>query len=339
MKQEDYYQYDPHFKIHKDYDLEKYGEKFKKYRKRWEENPRIHKTGEFPLAMDLELTRSCNLRCPMCHTLYIEKPSYKAYKDGDTSKFMQFDIFKKAIDEAVQYPEFSSVKLNLRGEPTLHPDFCDFVRYAKDNGVLEVIMNTNGNYDMEAGDIYLSDIDEVAFSIDAVSPEVYKRVRVGGDLYLLYTNIFELMWFQKDYEKKIRIRMSYVEQNLNKHETELFKQFWTAIGVDRITVNDVYNPGDKISGDLGFKLTINKEEYCCPQLWQRLIVMCDGTVWPCCMAFDQQKDLYLGNIKDNSINELWLSNKLMYLRSMHQDGNYQAIKSCNSCPYPKETLG
>ena len=89
---------------------------------------------------------------------------------------------------------------------------------------------------------------------------------------------------------------------------------------------------------MGFKLTKMKESYCCPQPWQRLIVMVDGDVYPCCMAFDKQEDLYLGNVKDSSLQEMWDSNRLNYIRNCHEDGDYHAIKSCSTCPYPKEKI-
>ena len=39
----------------------------------------------------------------------------------------------------------SSIKLNYRGEPSLHPEIVSFVSQAADHGFPDIMMNTNGN--------------------------------------------------------------------------------------------------------------------------------------------------------------------------------------------------
>lgn len=75
-------------------------ETYVEYRRRWVEYPKNNYLGEFPLHIDLESTNACNLRCEYCSR------NFMAEKLG----YMEFDLFKKCIDEASQY-NLPSIKL------------------------------------------------------------------------------------------------------------------------------------------------------------------------------------------------------------------------------------
>jgi len=105
------------------------------YRLNWYAVEKFHYITNFPVHIDFETTNFCNLKCTMCpHSL-----------DGGFGEqgIMDFDIFKKVIDEGAG-EGLKSIKLNIRGEPLLHPRLADMVRYAKTKGIIEVMFNTNG---------------------------------------------------------------------------------------------------------------------------------------------------------------------------------------------------
>lgn len=320
------------FHIVKDYDYDKLEARVREYRRKFEEYPKQDIVSDFPINVDLELSSQCNLRCPMCHTLYIEYPSYLAYKRGDPSKFMPLETFTKAVDEAVQYRDFAAIKLNFRGESTLHPEIDGFVRYARDRGVLDILLNTNGNYPLELNERLVdAGLTEIAFSLDAIDPKTYPKVRVGGDFYLAMSNVFVMF----RYRDRIRVRVSFVRQKANFQETEAFVRFWESMGVDKITVNDCYNPAELMKKDLAVVKYRKPEKFTCPQLWQRLLVMDNGDVYPCCMAFEGPEELRLGNIRDGALKAMWNGEKLERLREIHRRGDYQSLPPCSRCTYPK----
>lgn len=320
------------FHIVKDYDYAKLEDRVREYRHKFENYPKQDIVSDFPINVDLELSSMCNLRCPMCCTLYIEYPSYLAYKRGDVSKFMPFATFAKAIDEAVRYQDFAAVKLNFRGESTLHPEIDRFIRHAKAREVLDILLNTNGNYPPELNlKLVEAGLSEVAFSLDAIDPATYPKVRVGGDFFLVMSNVFAML----RYRDRIRVRVSFVRQKANFRETEEFVRFWQSMGVDKITVNDCYNPAELMKKDLAVVRYDRPEKFTCPQLWQRLLVMDNGSVYPCCMAFEEPEELRLGNIREKSLKEMWDSEKLERLRDIHRRGDYRGLGPCSRCTYPK----
>lgn len=77
----------------------------------------------------IELTNVCNLSCSHC---------FQAYSNLEP-QYMSFDVFRRCVEYADGYTE-----LNWRGEPLLHPQLVDFVRYAKRAKKLNLGMHTNG---------------------------------------------------------------------------------------------------------------------------------------------------------------------------------------------------
>ena len=71
--------------------------KYQEYRKKWWENPKNQIIGNFPLHLDIESTRKCNLRCPMCpRTIKIERG--EKIEEGD----MNLELFKKLLMKEVR---------------------------------------------------------------------------------------------------------------------------------------------------------------------------------------------------------------------------------------------
>jgi sulfatase maturation enzyme AslB (radical SAM superfamily) len=66
-----------------------------------------------------------------------------------------------------------------------------------------------------------------------------------------------------------------------------------------------------------------------------MYVTYDGTVYPCCYIFP---DGAIGNARDNSIRELWNSDKMVRLRKAHLCGDLREYKSCLKCPAARPVL-
>jgi MoaA/NifB/PqqE/SkfB family radical SAM enzyme len=102
-----------------------------------------------PLNIDIELASLCNLACPYCfwgEQDFNAKMREKGW-DGITKKrFMSTDLAKKIIDQCAEIG-VPAIKMNWRGESTLHPDYSDIMQYAasKSPRFFDILVNTNGN--------------------------------------------------------------------------------------------------------------------------------------------------------------------------------------------------
>src|SRR3954462_4197936 len=81
----------------------------------------------------VEITSTCNLECPMCYAA-----------SGPRGTHLSYDDCRRAIDALVLAEGRPEVLQLAGGEPTIHPEFLDIFRYACNQPIDIVMINTNG---------------------------------------------------------------------------------------------------------------------------------------------------------------------------------------------------
>lgn len=112
----------------------------------------------------IEITNACNLACSFCPYPIMER------KKG----VMDFDLFRKVVDELAEKEIASWICLHLMGEPTLHPQFFEMVKYLGERD-LHVSLITNGSISAErvAGGLDGLKIACLQLSINSFGEEQY----------------------------------------------------------------------------------------------------------------------------------------------------------------------
>src|SRR6185369_11197301 len=87
-----------------------------------------------PDIIQIESTNLCNAKCVFC-------PRDEMHRRQGV---MDFDLYRKVVDEAVALG-ISHVRVHNYGEPFLDKELVEKVRYAKQKGVPEVGMISNGS--------------------------------------------------------------------------------------------------------------------------------------------------------------------------------------------------
>lgn len=130
---------------------------------------------EYPSRLFVETTTRCNLKCGMC----MKQTRGNGIVEGD----MHPDTFARL---APSLPHCQALVLNGIGEPLLHPGLETFIRQARglmpargwigfqSNGLL--VSETRALSLVEAG------LDRICLSLDAVTPDRFKRIREGGEV-------------------------------------------------------------------------------------------------------------------------------------------------------------
>jgi len=94
-----------------------------------------------PIGVTIDLTTTCNLRCRGCNAARSWKMGLKLSKK---EVFKIIDMLVDWRDNWWNGPEsLMSVCFAGGGEPTLHPDFADIIKYTHENG-FQVGISTNG---------------------------------------------------------------------------------------------------------------------------------------------------------------------------------------------------
>jgi radical SAM protein with 4Fe4S-binding SPASM domain len=160
------------------------------------------KVGNRPLHLQVEPTDACNQKCGMCYRdRLIEKPVR-----------MTLDQFKHVLDEVRP----TNVNISGLGEPLLHKEIFDMVRYAKAKG-MGVTFPTNLTLaHKKVDELVESGIDVLKVSLDATTPETYKKIR-GTDHFDRVVETLEAINATKA-ERGLdspHIRINYALQKLN----------------------------------------------------------------------------------------------------------------------------
>jgi radical SAM protein with 4Fe4S-binding SPASM domain len=295
-----------------------FGEKFAKYRKSWSENPHKKIVSDFPLHLDIETSNTCNLRCAMCQIPFGKMES----------GYMSLELYKKIVDEAKKY-FLPSVKFNFRGEPLMHPKIEEYVKLAKDAGVLDVQFNSNGALltDELSKGLIEAGLSRIKFSIDGVTPEVYNSIRKGTSYDVTIPKILRFIEIRNSLGEKLpSVQVQMVYMSSNKKEVVDYIGFWED-KVNRIGFSR-YRSGSNKTGESGRVSGMGKRVPCA-QLYQRMVVLWDGTMLMCCG--DHHMRSPIGNVLTNSIADIWVSEKLSKYRKLHADGRYDDIPACVGC--------
>jgi len=291
-----------------------------KYREKWREYPK-NNIVDIPLNLDIELTNVCNLKCVMCpRTVF-------SLGEGGTG-FIASDLYRKIIDDASELG-VPAIKLVWRGESTMHPEIIPFIKYAKNKGIIDVLLNTNATLlDDELSQLLIdSGLDKIFFSFDSPYKEKYESIRVGANFDIVLDNIKRFMQLRDSSKMNKPIaRCGMVRMEQNYTETDAFTKLFSDI-VDCVAYTDVFNlretKDDSILEDNRFK------NFTCPMPWQRLVISWEGKCYPCCR--DEKETYQVGDISIQSINEIWKGDKLSKLREAHINHSWNNFKMCTEC--------
>ena len=288
------------------------------YRKEWRERPLRNNPGKFPLHVDFEATNRCNLRCTMCQI------DFDTMKAGD----MDLTLYERVLEECSDNG-LPSVKLNYRGEPLLNSNLPNMIALAKEAGVMEVQLNTNGVLLNEKLSDALIDagLDRIKVSIDGATREVYERLR--GVRYEKAVGNVKKLVERRDGKGKPRpiIHVQMVHMQDNKDEIVKYVLLWKDI-VNRIGFSR-YRSSKRILEDQR-RVTQNPTATVpCSQLWQRLLITFDGQVLMCCG--DHKALNPLGDIQKMSLREIWQSDLLEQYRLLHLENRSNQIPACSIC--------
>lgn len=114
-------------------------------------------------SLEIELTRRCNMECIYCYNSSSRNP-----RIAD----LDFDLLKRILQEAYDYGIRSITYLG--GEPTLHPQINEIIRFTKSIGMEEMLLYTNGTV-MNGSllESINSSIDTVVFHLDTLMPDFF----------------------------------------------------------------------------------------------------------------------------------------------------------------------
>lgn len=303
---------------------------YKEYREMWRQACEKSEDYGYPLYIVIETSAICNLKCPMCPLILQHKNA------GKHSKFFPYDLFCRIVDEASEIG-VRSLSLNGLGEALMNPRFVDMARYAKQKGILDVMVTTNGTLLTEkmAEDIIEAGVDSVAFSFDSPDKEIYEEIRIGA----VFEDVISNM--KKFYETRKKIGSVNPITRLNIIDFPEYRQPLPKIlsmFEDIIDIIVYVTLLDESKDWSYLKNHKDKIHFACYQASTRIFINVDGNVAPCCYDFDNNC-IKLENIKNTTLKKTWNNPKAKAFRKLHQDYRWYDNKQCSQCCIPAYATG
>jgi MoaA/NifB/PqqE/SkfB family radical SAM enzyme len=340
-------------------------ERYEAYRCEWDRREKELDASDHPVHVDLESVAVCDLRCGsseedpqgFCQIWTHEHIRTQGF-DAHTFQrgYMDPVLYGRLIQQCADIG-VSSVKLNYRGEPSLHPHIVSFVREAAGLGFPDIMMNTNGNgLARKQPDLFAriveAGITDLMFSVDACDPETYERQRVGGDWDVLLNSVRTAVETRARGKAApdCRIRASVVRTAINAEDVDSgrMEEFWKGrMGVDWMSISECYFPaGSTHHWQAAVWRQLTAAEFQCSDSFRRMVVTWDGRhTMPCCQGFTLEIDggpvvPVPGYPLVKTVKEAWASGNFDRLRAAHRNrtwdrGGADGEPICRSCAVTK----
>ena len=176
-------------------------------------------------------------------------------------------------------------------------------------------------------------------SLDGASDETYRVYRQGGHFDHVVSNVARLAAAKKRLGlSRPTLTWKFVIFDHNRHEVSQVKKTYRELGFDRYElVQDSYsNRAVDTRNDFYTNMRVNQKP--CYWLWNTMVLLCDGTVNPCCST----QVIKLGNAVTENTAEIWRGRNYQALRRgfSRRDFGERMIPRCRRCiglDAPKES--
>lgn len=284
----------------------------------------------FPRLIDVEMTNTCNFRCLMCPT--------GNYSQSREKGFMTPEVFYKILKELK--PHGTAIRFIRWGEPLSHPNIIEFIQACTDAGLL-THLNTNGSKLDETmiSSLIGAGLKSLKYSFQGTDRKTYNEMRNTD----FYDGLIEKMGLFKKMRGDSPFPFLHVSTTITYETPAMVEQYkrdmaglvdTVAVGrtvLDFIDLKTVrLRPHElAILTALRDQESVVKIHPECPEVYDKLSVNWDGEVTACC--WDADKLMIIGDVREQTLEEIWRSDKLNEYRRVLADMRHDDLPLCKNC--------
>lgn len=290
---------------------------------------------ETPFLLYVDPSSACNFHCQFCPTGHKDLINGAGYRRG----VMDMALFRKLIDDLGDFEQpLKVLRMNKIGEPLLNRNIAEMIALAKDSGRVRYIdLATNASLFtrpllsalVEAG------LDRLNISLEGMNAEQYRKTAlVDFDFGQLVEHVRWLYPNRGNCEITIKVPSDCIEAH---QRTEFFDTFGDYC--DRIFIEDISPiwPNFDLEQHAGMETKAHAGQYSqalkakdvCTYIFYSVVINSDGSVSACCPDWSQS--LVIGDLKRQSLKEIWHSEALHALRTQHLQGRRCDNATCKNC--------
>jgi len=173
-----------------------------------------------------DIVNQCNLRCPFCFVDYTNFPRVKR---------MSREIYDRTLELLPSIATPGEFWLSCLHEPTLHPEFADFIEAVPEVYRDRISFTTNLARRID-GDMLSrfahSAVHEIRVSFDSLDPEVFSQLRKKAKIDVFRKNLLDLSEALRQSRKRPRLHFITMPFRDNYREIADIVRFGRDLGAD-----------------------------------------------------------------------------------------------------------
>ncbi len=268
---------------------------------------------------------TCPLTCAKCLAF---SPNAKEKKKAVK---MPLDKALYLIDEVAAMEKVPVIQPHIFTEPFANQDLRVIMQRCMVKKIGMSIITNGILLNQEWLDFLINELDRtitLSFSLDAVSQEVYQKVRGNYELKQLEDKIEYLVKNRKKSGPRVSVNFSTEEDNC--FEADDFIEKWK-YKTDSVRVDTVFDSDKKISHKF-VNEDVKNGNMKCGFLNEVMVVDADGQIRVC--QLDAFGDTSFGNAFEEDLLSIWNGVKLNKLRTEQAEGTLEKANFCYGCEVP-----
>ena len=306
-----------------------------------------------PFVYNIETTNACNMRCEMCprttrmtrsietmdEDLFIKVvDQLKPFSENEWKSWTEFVNKTYGISENEMgenhfflYIIPKIIQLHGYGDPLLDKNMVKYVRLLSERGFHSYFSCNPANINMDKTiGMFESGLDYIKYSIESTDDNLHKKVRgQASNFKESFDKICQLLELKEKHSYKTTVIITMLDLNRKTQEEDYSKLKEAFDGLDVYIYMKSEDQQWYREDHHGTK-SVHWTEFC-RHPWMSMTIKSNGDAAMC--MEDYNNEIILGNVKTESLYEIWNGEKYSTFRTDHFNlsSNIKCINECDMC--------
>lgn len=282
-----------------------------------------------PFTVFIDPTNICNFKCNCCPQ---SRADFAQQSGGLFS--LSKDDFDLIAYNLKQLGKVKTLHIHLTGEPLVNKNTIYMIKKCKDSNLADkIILTTNASlmFPEVSRELIQAGVDYVRISIYGTDEKTHcTNTNSRVNFATITENVRQLKLLRDAYNTSTFIACKMIDFHCNSEKS--FKDIFSDIS-DECFVQKGHNWNNKdrlARAAFEERLGVMKADSICPYPFYTMVIHANLDVSPC--GCDYSHSLTIGNLKKESLSEIWKGEKLVTLQTaliMKQFSDYSVCQKCN----------